>query len=655
MKKLLFTLSLVAITLSTQAQYQLQNSDFENWETVSGNGNTGEEPTYWNSFLTANPSASFYGTIAAVQVKSSTNTRPGSTGSKSAYIYARKVIFSTFAQGNLTTGCINGGSMSATDANGNYNFTNEDVEGQAMKFTGKPDAISAWVNNYTSKSNKTGKIAVYLHEKGYYQDPNTGNTDKLVKLVASATAAPASNPSTSYNASNWVQVIIPFTYENNGTDRPYYALVSFATNSTAGQGAANDYMYIDDVEMIYYSELASASYGGNSLSFTNGAATVNAEYNEALLSLTKKGKGGEIIKDYDNATGLLTVTVKGDNISEDAENYHTYTIQFKVSEPEPQVFSTKTYSEDLYVTVTTEEGSETTDKQVANVDVETLDNDNINFVLKNFYLDGMAVGNIAVNDIEVGKDGSFTFNDDIQIAAGDDPDEAWYGPMLGSVPLNMEGQFIGEDKVIVYILIDLSDMMDEEYLVDVHLGYARTTMAVNAEAQYGTFCAPYAVNVPDGVTAYTVPSVTGGLLTLEEVGNTIPANTPVVLYGASGLTTVESFGVAESGTPTVGLLTGVYENTAAPVGSYVLQNLNSKVGFYQVASGQQPTVKANRCYLTVPGSGVKAFYFNEDDATGIENINVNANLNGTIYNLAGQRLQKMQKGVNIVNGKKVLK
>ena len=27
----------------------------------------------------------------------------------------------------------------------------------------------------------------------------------------------------------------------------------------------------------------------------------------------------------------------------------------------------------------------------------------------------------------------------------------------------------------------------------------------------------------------------------------------------------------------------------------------------------------------------------------------------SIYNLAGQRIQKMQKGINIVNGKKVLK
>ena len=54
MVKRLLLLGLVAFALSAQAQYQLQNSGFEDWETVTGNGNTGEEPVNWNSFLTAN-------------------------------------------------------------------------------------------------------------------------------------------------------------------------------------------------------------------------------------------------------------------------------------------------------------------------------------------------------------------------------------------------------------------------------------------------------------------------------------------------------------------------------------------------------------------------------------------------------------------------
>ena len=64
---------------------------------------------------------------------------------------------------------------------------------------------------------------------------------------------------------------------------------------------------------------------------------------------------------------------------------------------------------------------------------------------------------------------------------------------------------------------------------------------------------------------------------------------------------------------------------------------------------------AHKAYLALPSNGVKGFAFGlEDDATGIQAIE-NAAENGAIYNLAGQRINKMQKGINIVNGKKVLK
>ena len=55
--------------------------------------------------------------------------------------------------------------------------------------------------------------------------------------------------------------------------------------------------------------------------------------------------------------------------------------------------------------------------------------------------------------------------------------------------------------------------------------------------------------------------------------------------------------------------------------------------------------------------GVKGFTIDlDDDATAIELVNGQSSMvNGSIYNLAGQRLSKAQKGVNIVNGKKILK
>ncbi|MBR4517179.1 MAG: hypothetical protein IKO60_07275, partial [Bacteroidaceae bacterium] len=161
--------------------------------------------------------------------------------------------------------------------------------------------------------------------------------------------------------------------------------------------------------------------------------------------------------------------------------------------------------------------------------------------------------------------------------------------------------------------------------------------------------------VPSEVQAYTVASAdASGLLTLDEVEKVIPANTPVVLFAEAGLEAVELFDIAEEGTPTAGLLTGVYEATSAPVGSYVLQSIDDKVGFYQVAAGLQPTVGANRCYLNV-ASEVKAFFFDADDATGIEGLISQNTQNNQIYNVAGQRISKIKRGINIINGKKILK
>lgn len=65
-----------------------------------------------------------------------------------------------------------------------------------------------------------------------------------------------------------------------------------------------------------------------------------------------------------------------------------------------------------------------------------------------------------------------------------------------------------------------------------------------------------------------------------------------------------------------------------------------------------------RAIFNIPtASGVKALTVNfGDDTTEILSIDAEGNIteSGAIYNLAGQRLSKAQKGVNIINGKKVL-
>ncbi|MBR5394674.1 MAG: leucine-rich repeat protein [Bacteroidaceae bacterium] len=180
------------------------------------------------------------------------------------------------------------------------------------------------------------------------------------------------------------------------------------------------------------------------------------------------------------------------------------------------------------------------------------------------------------------------------------------------------------------------------------------TTNVNA---YKTLVLPFEANVPEGFAAAKAASVTGNLVNLEEAA-TISAGEPVLVQGTGEFQlTTSNAAIAASDEAVLenGLFVGTYKNIPAPVGSYVLQNQNGVTGFYQVAE-VQPTVGAFRAWLNAPASSVKAFFFG-DGATSInEELRMkNEELEGAMYNLAGQRINKMQKGINIVNGNKILK
>ncbi len=160
--------------------------------------------------------------------------------------------------------------------------------------------------------------------------------------------------------------------------------------------------------------------------------------------------------------------------------------------------------------------------------------------------------------------------------------------------------------------------------------------------------------------AYTGKIVSGGL-SLTELSGGIPANTAVVLKGTPN--TAYRFFVMPTGLPaaTDNDLRGS-DGTVTGDGStiFALSSKANGVGFYPVGSGV--TIPAGKAYLVYNNTGenhVKGFtfVFDDDDATGISLTEDGRSQmeDGAIYNLAGQRVSKMQKGINIVNGKKVLK
>ena len=149
-----------------------------------------------------------------------------------------------------------------------------------------------------------------------------------------------------------------------------------------------------------------------------------------------------------------------------------------------------------------------------------------------------------------------------------------------------------------------------------------------------------------------IGTINGSALHLDEIAD-IPAGTAVVISG----TYYNKVSTAATATTTGNVLKGSNGSVTGGEGIYALAIMNEKVGFYPVAASVTiPAGKAYLEYTSTGGGAVKGFTFVFDDATGIneELRMMNEESSEVIYNVAGQRLSKMQKGINIVNGKKIM-
>ena len=155
--------------------------------------------------------------------------------------------------------------------------------------------------------------------------------------------------------------------------------------------------------------------------------------------------------------------------------------------------------------------------------------------------------------------------------------------------------------------------------------------------------------VLNGAQAHVATLVGETWLKLTEIDN-VPAGTPVVLKGSY-------YNMLPEDLPAINIandLKGTDAETSADGTMYVLAKPEGEeVGFY-LAEG---TIPAGKAYYQGK-AGVKAFYFAGEGTTGLSELNnwtIEQSDNCQIYNLSGQRVSKMQKGINIVGGKKILK
>ena len=211
----------------------------------------------------------------------------------------------------------------------------------------------------------------------------------------------------------------------------------------------------------------------------------------------------------------------------------------------------------------------------------------------------------------------------------------------------------------------ISISMPGTYDITINFDYATKAvsevMAVYkgiSDAGYATYCSPYDLNfVGTGVQAYIAKVEEGNVVNFYEVYNA-QAGTGLLLKAAEGSykLKMESITGEDATDATGNALEGVLTNTEVPAGSFVLMAgtpNNQGTGFYKTKNVF--TVGANTAYIKALPNEARTFIgFGDNTTTAIEGVATVKENNGEIYNLQGQRVVKAQKGLYIVNGKKVL-
>lgn len=173
--------------------------------------------------------------------------------------------------------------------------------------------------------------------------------------------------------------------------------------------------------------------------------------------------------------------------------------------------------------------------------------------------------------------------------------------------------------------------------------------AVNGKS-YATFCAPFGVTVADTKANTLKMDASKKFVTLNEIAE-VPANTGVLLVNETGATTA-TVTIKDDATATVSdnALVGTLAPHAKEAGDLFLGNNEGVVGFYDWAG---TSLAANRAYIpAAKAAGLRALLF-DNTTTGVNAATLN-NASQKVFDLQGRRVQKAQKGLYIVNGKKVV-
>lgn len=288
---LLCMATMSAATMQAQNTFQLPNAGFEEWD---GTG-LSDEPTHWNSFATSD--GSWAALASSPHHYHRHGSRPGGTGSSYLTIYTQSII-GIKANGNMTTGRIHAGSMSASSSD-NYNYTERGNADHSLPFTATPDSMYVWVSFFAYHTVSEAQVEAILHGDNDFRAPNDASDPSKYK----GRAVIHTTRTTEYpDQMGWTLLKAAFDY--SGTSTANYMLVNMTTNNTPGAGEGDDSLSIDDIIFIYSAWLNGINVEGTPVAdFDKG----RFDYTVRLADTSRLGTTAvEAITEVSDATVNMT-------------------------------------------------------------------------------------------------------------------------------------------------------------------------------------------------------------------------------------------------------------------------------------------------------------------------------------------------------------
>lgn len=478
----------------------------------------------------------------------------------------------------------------------------------------------------------------------------------------------------------WTDGIIELNYgefKNKEVDVEKINIIFSANDYFADRSTIvpNNSFSIDDVKLLYYHALEALSYEGATLNFnetTYNYGLSDVAYDESKLSYTKKGQGATVTTAYNVATARLTIRVEAEdyNAESNADAYSEYTIQFK------KPLSVENYKNSLLVDVFGSylPPSEKTVGVIHNAD------DSYSFSLENLELTGLGrIGDIVVNNLDVTEDEATT-NYSKENAM------VYVELLKTEVPVTLQAsETEGNLTAIINIPLGAAEVNvtfapalavnSKTNIADDLSGLYNVTMTRSFPAGWSTICLPFETTVAalGAAQAQAFTAFADNVLTFDKVddGN-LAANTPYLIYfeEAKDLSAAPIYMPAdiESSMPesvTFGdvTFTGNYTAGMSMVGLYGVAEQNGAQYIMKGSAGS--TLGSTGAYFTVSGTtaGVNTLSLDieGEGTTGIESIVAEEGQAFDVYTLTGVKIRTaatdldgLQRGIYIVNGKKVL-